>query len=83
MDFAVLVDCWVKIKESKMRDKYLNLARELKLWNIKVMVIPFVVGTLRTLPKGLVKGLEELEIKHVQIIQTTMLIRILRKVLMT
>ena len=28
-----------------------------------VTVIPFVIGVLETIPKGLVKGLEELEIK--------------------
>ena len=30
VDFAVPADHRVKIKESKKRDKYLNLARELK-----------------------------------------------------
>ena len=30
MDFAVLADHTEKIKESKNRDKYLDLARELK-----------------------------------------------------
>ena len=33
-------------------DKYLDLARELKkLWNMKVMVITFVIGTLGTVTK--------------------------------
>ena len=41
MDFAVLVDYRVKLKESEKRDRYLDLARELKkLWNMKVTVIP-------------------------------------------
>ena len=30
MDFAVLTDHWVKIKENEKRDKYLDLSRELK-----------------------------------------------------
>ena len=30
MDFAVPDDHWIKLKESKKRDKYLNLAGELK-----------------------------------------------------
>ena len=30
MDFAVPVDYCVKIKENEMKDKYLDLARELK-----------------------------------------------------
>ena len=53
MDFFVPVDHRVKLKESKKKDKYLDLTRELKkLWNIKVMVI--VIGALGTVTKGLV-----------------------------
>ena len=37
-------------------DKYLDLARELnKLWNMKVKVIPIVVGALETVQKKLGK----------------------------
>ena len=44
---AVPADHKVKLKESVKRDKYLDLAREVKqLWNIKVTVIPTVIGTL-------------------------------------
>ena len=41
VDFAVLVDNRVKVKETeKKRDTYLDLARELrKLWNVRVTVI--------------------------------------------
>ena len=43
VDFAVLADHRMKLKESEKNDKYLNLARELKkLWNMKVMIIPTV-----------------------------------------
>ena len=53
----------VKIKESKKRDKYLDLARELKkIW--AVMVIPIVIGALRTIAKGFLKELEDLEIRE-------------------
>ena len=53
----------MKIKENEKRDKYLDLAREIKkLWNMKVIVIRFVICVLRMIPKALVKGLEELEI---------------------
>ena len=46
-----------KLKKMKRETKYLNLARELKkLWNMKVTVIPNVIGALGTIPKGLVKG---------------------------
>ena len=38
MDFTVPADRSVKIKESEKRDKYLDLARELKkVWNMKMM----------------------------------------------
>ena len=42
MGYAVLADTMINVKESKKRDKYLDLARELqkKPWNINVMVIP-------------------------------------------
>ena len=40
MDLAVLADHMIKLKESKKRYKYLDLARELKkLCNMKVMMI--------------------------------------------
>ena len=88
VDFAVLIDHRVKLKDGKKRDRYLNFARELKKqWNMKVMMIPIVVGALRTIPKGLVKGLENLEIRgQVDTIQTTALsksTRILKRVLET
>ena len=42
---------------------YLDLARELKtLWNIKVTIIPIVIGAFGTVTKGLLKGLEDLEV---------------------
>ena len=69
-------------------DKYLDLTRELKkLRNMMVTVIPVVIGALETIPKWLVPGLEDLEIKEqvVSIQSTPMLIsaRILRRVLET
>ena len=46
------------------RDKYLYLARELKeLWNMKVTVIPVIISIRGTVTKGLVQGLEDLEIR--------------------
>ena len=56
MDFAVPADRRVKLKESQKRDKYQDLARELKkLWNMKVTVIPIVIGALGTVTNRLVK----------------------------
>ena len=63
MDFAVPVEYRVKLKECKKRDKYIYLARELKkLWNMKGTIISIVIGALVTATKGLVQGLEDLEI---------------------
>ena len=88
VDFAVPVDHRIILKESKKKDKYLDLARELKkLWNMKVTIVPIVIGALSTLSKGLLKGLEDLEVGgRVETIQRTALLRtatILRRVLET
>ena len=63
MEFTDLVDHRVKIKENDKRGLGpCQRTKELKLWNIKVTVIPIITGSLGTVSKGLVKGLEELEI---------------------
>ena len=42
----------VKLKESTKRDKYIDLTRELKYpWNMKVTVIPMMIGDLEQSPK--------------------------------
>ena len=47
VDFAVPADHRIYLKESEKKDKYLDLARELKkLWNIKVMIVSIVIGAL-------------------------------------
>ena len=54
MDFVILVDYRVKMKENEKIDKHLYIVRELKkLWNIKVTVIPIIVGILGTALRGL------------------------------
>ena len=88
VDFAVPVDHRINLKESEKKDKYLDLARELKkLWNMKVTIVPIVIGALGTITKGLLKGLEDLEVGgRVETIQTTALLkmaRILRRFLET
>ena len=63
MDFAVPVDHREKIKESEKRNEYFDLAGVLKkVWNMRVRVIPFVIGPLGTFPRDSVRKLEELEI---------------------
>ena len=72
VDFALPAD----YRGEKTIDKYLDLARELKEknWNMKVTMILIVVGALETVPKGLEKRLEELEIRErIETIQTTVL----------
>ena len=62
MDFAVPADKWEKIKEDKKKNKYLDFARELKkLSNMWVTVIKTIIGAFGTVPKGLERGLGELE----------------------
>ena len=62
VDFAVPADHKIKLKESEKKDKYFHVARELKkLWNMKVIIIPNVIGASGTVTKGLLKGLEDLD----------------------
>ena len=88
VDFAVPANHRINLKESEKKDKYLDLARELKkLWNMKVTIVPIVIGALGTITKGLLKGLENLEVGgRVETIQVTALqrtARILRRILET
>ena len=74
--------------EKAKRDKHLNLARELrKLLNMRVTLLPIVIGTLGMTHKGLEREQELFEIRRwLESIQTTALLRsarILRRVLET
>ena len=85
VDFAIPADHRIKLKGNEKKNKYLDLARELKkLWNMKVTIVPIVICAFGTVTKGLLKGLEDLEVSgRVEIIQTTALLRtarILRRV---
>ena len=73
VNFAVPADHRVESKESEKKDKYLDLARELKkLSNMKLTVIPIVTVPLGIVTKELVEGLEDLEIRgRVETIETT------------
>ena len=74
MDFAVTAD--LRENKSQQKQRY-DLAKELKkLRNMKMTAIPIVVGALGTIPKGLVMGLEDLEIRgQVETIQSPALLR--------
>ena len=61
MDFAVPAEHRIKLKECEKKDKYLDLARDLKkLWKMKVTIIPIVIGAFGTVTKELLNGLEDL-----------------------
>ena len=84
VDFAVSAD-YNKSEGKWKKDKYLDLARELKkLWNMKVTIVPIGIGTSGTITKGLLKGLEDVEVGgRVETIQTIAWLRtarILRRV---
>ena len=70
----VLADHWVKLKEIEKKDKYLELARELKKKTMEHECDGdwYQFGALGTVTKVLVKGQEDLEIRgRVETIQTT------------
>ena len=50
-----------------------------KLWNMKVKVIPIVNGVFGTISKGMIKRLDDLEIRgRIETIQTTSLLKSVR-----
>ena len=52
VDFAVPADHRIKLNEYEKKDKYLDLATELKkLWNMKVTIIPIVICAFGTVTK--------------------------------
>ena len=87
-NFTVPAHHRVKLKETERRDKYLDLAGVLNTpRNMKVTMIPTVIGAFGTVTNVLIQGLEDLEItERLEAIQTTALLRsvkILRRVLET
>ena len=86
IDFAVPGDNRIKEKEKEKIAKYQDLKRELqKIWNVRVKIIPLVVGSLGAIPKQFGNRLKETgitaEIGQVQKTVLLGLARILRKVL--
>ena len=65
VDFAVPADHRINLKESEKKNKYIDFAKELKkLQNMKVTIVPIVIGALGTVTKGLLKGLEDFVVIH-------------------
>ena len=86
IDFAVPGDSKTEEKEKDKVEKYQDLRRELqKIWNIKVKIIPLVVGSLGATPKQFGNRLKQtgIAVGTVQVQKTVLLgtARILRKVL--
>ena len=86
IDFAVLGDSRIEEKEKDKIEKYQDLGRELqKIWNVKVKIIPLVVGSLGAIPKQFGNRLKQIGIAAgtLQVQETVLLgtARILRKVL--
>ena len=86
IDFAVPGDSRIQEKEKNKIEKYQDLGRDLqKLWNVKVKIIPLVVGSLGAIPKQFGNRLKQIGIAvgTAQVENTVLLgtARILRKVL--
>ena len=61
IDFAVSADS--RIEEKDKIEKYQDLGRELqKKWNVKVKIIPLVVGSLGGIPKQFGNRLKQIGI---------------------
>ena len=67
----MLVDHRVKMKETEKENKY--LAREPKNWNMKVTLIPIVIGALGTITKEFLKVQEDFEVRGR--VETTIFLR--------
>ena len=86
IDFAVPGDSRIEEKEKDKIEKYQDLGRELqKIWNVKVKIIPLVVGSLGAIPKQFGNRLKQIGITAgtAQAQKTVLLgmVRMLRKVL--
>ena len=85
IDFAVPGDNRIEEMEKNKIEKYQDFGRELqKIWNVKVKIIPLVVGSLGAIPKQFGKRLKQigLTVGTAQVQKTVLLgtARILRKV---
>ena len=61
IDFAVPGDSRIEEKEKEKIEKYQDLRRELqKIWNVRVKIIPLVVGSLGVIPKQFGNRLKEI-----------------------
>ena len=62
-DFAVPGDSRIEEKEKDKTEKYQDLGRELQsIWNVKVKIMPLVVGSLCAIPKQFGNRLKQIGI---------------------
>ena len=86
IDFTVPGDSRIEEKEKDKIEKYQDLGRELqKIWNVKVKIIPLVIGCLGAIPKQFGNILKQIGVTAgtTQVQKTVLLgkARILRKIL--
>ena len=86
IDFAVPADSRVEEREKDQIEKYQDLGRELrKIWNVKVTIVPLVVGSFGATPEQFGNRYKQIDITvgTAQVQKTVLLgtARILRKVL--
>ena len=86
IDFAIPGGSMIENKEQDKIEKYQELGRELQnIWNVKVKIIPLVVGSLGAIPKQFGNRLQQIGITaETAQVQKRVLLgtgRILRKVL--
>jgi len=86
IDIAVPKDCNVGIKELEKKTKYKDLGIEIaRMWDMKTINIPVVIGALGLIKKGMSKNIskisEQIRVELCQKIALLGTARILRKAL--
>lgn len=86
IDMTVPSDRNITLKEIEKKSKYKDLELEIqRMWHMKTIVVPVVVGALGTVKKGMVKNIEKVSksanVTEIQKICMLGSARILRKVL--
>ena len=78
INFAVAGDSRIEEKEKNKIEKYQDLGRELqKIWNVKVNIIPLVVGSLGAIPNQFDNILKQIGItaRTAQVQKTVLILR--------
>ena len=61
IDIAVPEDIAAKDKKEEMLEKYQDLPREIqRIWSVRTLVLPVVIGALETVPKRLESNLKRI-----------------------